>query len=88
MIFFRPGGFGARDYRNPTQLRGGRGGGNRSAGTGNSFNNNHQPWDSSNGGGLWSNDHQSGGYDRFSQSQSAGGNGNRGQDTSWWDSTS
>jgi len=97
----RPGGFGARDYRNPAQIRGNRGGsgGNRSA-------HNHGQWDSSNGGGnvgggngggggrggqMWSNDHQgnTSNYDRYSH-PSAGGvgpTGNHAQDQNWWDNT-
>jgi len=96
-IFSRPGGFGARDYRNPAQLRNNRGGGGGSrAGSSTSGYNNHQQqqWDASNGGAggnMWSGgDHQSGGaggYDRFPQ-QATGGSGNRQADQSWWDSTS
>ncbi|CAF1032213.1 unnamed protein product [Adineta steineri] len=71
----RPGGgFGARDYRNPAQIRSGRGGGgggggSRSgSGTG-GYNNHQQQWDGSNGGSgganaggnMWSSDHQAGG---------------------------
>lgn len=81
----RPGGFGARDYRNPAQLRNNRGGtgGNRSA-------HNHGQWDSSNGGAMWSNDHQgtNSNYDRHSHgSAGVGPNGNRVQDQNWWDNT-
>ncbi|CAF1008863.1 unnamed protein product [Adineta steineri] len=70
----RPGGgFGARDYRNPAQIRSGRGGGggggSRSgSGTG-GYNNHQQQWDGSNGGSgganaggnMWSGDHPAGG---------------------------
>ena len=90
----RPGGFGARDYRNPAQLRNNRGGGggNRAGGSAGGFNNHQQQWDGSNGGNVWGGDHQSGGggsnYERFPQQQPAGGgNGSRQQDPSWWDNT-
>lgn len=91
-IRFRPGGFGARDYRNPAQLRNNRGGGggNRPGGSASGYNNHQQQWDASNGGGggnMWAGDHQSTGYDRYPQ-QTGAGNGNRQQDHSWWDSTS
>ena len=92
-IHFRPGGFGARDYRNPTQLRNNRGGGGNRTGSAASSYSNHQPqqqWDGSNGGAggnMWAGDHQAGGgFDRYSQ-QTGAGNGNRQQDHSWWDST-
>lgn len=95
-LFFRPGGFGARDYRNPGQLRNNRGGGGGRPASSTSGYNNHQPqqWDVPNGsagGNMWSGgDHQSGGaagYDRYQQ-PTTGGNGNRQADQSWWDSTS
>ncbi|CAF3425393.1 unnamed protein product [Rotaria sp. Silwood1] len=93
----RPGGFGARDYRNPAQLRnnrggGGGGGGSRAGSSTSGYNNHQQQWDGSSSGAvgnMWSGDQQTGsGYDRFHQ-QSGGGNANsRQQDQSWWDSTS
>ncbi|CAF4187060.1 unnamed protein product, partial [Rotaria magnacalcarata] len=94
----RAGGFGARDYRNPTQLRGNRGGGggggggNRAGSSTGGYNNHQQQWDGSNSGAsgnMWSGDHSTGGgYDRFQQ-QTGGGNANSRQpDQSWWDSTS
>ncbi|CAF1166690.1 unnamed protein product [Adineta ricciae] len=90
----RPGGFGARDYRTPAQIRGGRAGGNNRAGSSTGgYNNHQQQWDGSNGGAggnVWSGDHQAGnagGYDRYQQ-QTASGNGNRQADQSWWDNTS
>ncbi|CAF0744287.1 unnamed protein product [Rotaria sordida] len=89
----RPGGFGARDYRNPAQSRNNRGGGGSRPGSATGgYNSHQQQWDGSNsgaGGNIWSGDQQTGStYDRFQQ-QSAGGNGNnRQQDPSWWDSTS
>lgn len=96
----RRGNFGARDYRNPAQLRGGRGGGNnngngthRGSHSASGYNNRQQQWDGANGstgGHMWGNDRQSGGtggYDRY-QSQNTGGNGNRQADPSWWDNTS
>ena len=90
-LLFRPGGFGARDYRNPAQLRGGRGGGGRPGGSAGGFNHHPQPWDGSNGGAggsAWAGDHPSaGGYDRFQQPMT-NSNGNRPADQSWWDSTS
>ncbi|CAF1032943.1 unnamed protein product [Adineta ricciae] len=93
----RPGGFGARDYRNPAQLRNSRGGGggsnnsgNRGGHNANVYMNHQQQWDGPNngaGGNMWSGDHQGGGgYDRYQQ-QSGGGNSNRQQDQSWWDNT-
>lgn len=86
----RPGNFGARDYRNPTQIRNNRGGSNGNGARSNNYTNNHQSqWDAPTNGTSWSNDQQSNnsGYDRYQQ-QSASGNGNRQQDQSWWDSTS
>ena len=79
MVFpSRPGGFGARDYRNPAQLRSSRGGGNRGGSSSGGFGNHQQQWDGSN----------SGGYDRFQQqSTGSGGAGSRQQDPSWWDNT-
>ncbi|UJR23740.1 hypothetical protein I4U23_026717 [Adineta vaga] len=93
----RPGGFGARDYRNPAQLRNNRGGGgnnngNRAGSAAGAYMNHQQQWDGSNngaGGNMWSGDHQGGGgggYDRYQQ-QTGGGNSNRQQDQSWWDNT-
>lgn len=96
-MFSRAGGFGARDHRNPAQLRSARSSTNNRSGTSTGGYNHHQqqqqPWDGSNhgaGGNMWGGDHQAGGaagYDRFQQ-QNAGGNGNRQVDHSWWDSTS
>ncbi|CAF3354772.1 unnamed protein product [Rotaria sp. Silwood1] len=91
----RAGGFGARDYRNPAQLRNNRGGSshNRAGSSTSGYSNHQQQWDGSNsgaGGNMWAGDHQSGGaagYDRFQQ-QATGGSGNRQADHSWWDSTS
>ncbi|CAF2899435.1 unnamed protein product [Rotaria sp. Silwood2] len=90
----RAGGFGARDYRNPAQLRNNRGGSNNRSGSSTSgYSNHQQQWDGSNsgaGGNMWTGDHQSGGaagYDRFQQ-QTTGGNGNRQADHSWWDTYS
>jgi len=92
----RPGGFGARDHRNPAQLRnsrGGSGGGNRAGSSTGGYSNYQQQWDGSNGGAggnMRGGDRQSGsatGYDRYPQ-QPTGGNGNRQADQSWWDNTS
>ena len=93
IVFSRPGGFGARDYRNPAQIRGNRGGGGGGGRGGNAsggYNNYQQQWDASNGGSggnMRGGDRQAGGYDRYQQ-QAAGGNNNRQVDQSWWDSTS
>ncbi len=95
IIFLRPGGFGARDYRTPAQIRnnrGGGGGGRAGSATG-GYNNYQQPWDGSNngaGGNMRGSDRQSnttGGYERYQQ-QATGNSGNRQADHSWWDSTS
>jgi hypothetical protein len=87
----RPGGFGARDYRNPAQLRNSRGA-NRTGNSVSGFSNHQQTWDASNAGisgNMWNGEQQStAGYDRFQQPhQMANGNGNRPVDQSWWDNT-
>jgi len=102
LFVYSRGNFGARDYRNPAQLRGGRGGAGSNNGNGThrgghsagGYNNRQQQqWDGANGstgGHTWNNDRQSGGaggYDRYQQ-QNAAGNGNRQADPSWWDNTS
>ena len=91
-FFNRPGGFGARDYRNQGQLRNNRGG-NRAGASSGGFNHHQQAWDGGNGNlntNIWAGDHQPivGGYDRFQHQPMANSNGNRQTDQSWWDNTS
>ncbi|CAF3560722.1 unnamed protein product [Adineta steineri] len=92
----RPGGFGARDYRNPAQLRGSRGGGggggggsgsggnNRPGSSTSGYSNHQQQWEGANGnagGNMWSGDHQSGSAGGYDRFQPPTASGNGNRQT-------